>query len=243
MGHRDLPMEFDPLPWGTDHLARLAAGSWNTRYRNEQLYVHEGPVPLVREFFERFGDQLGRGPILDVGCGNGRNLHEAARRGYPTFGLDVSAEALAQLARRLQRLQLRADVCFGTFRALPYAAASFAGVLAINVLQHNDWAGAERSFAEVRRVLVRHGLLLLRVRSASRPLDPAPEILVDHGVTYIPHGGTKAGVTLHHYSEEELRSLAAANGLMVIELDEPVGEDVRDTENRGQWTGVFRKAA
>jgi SAM-dependent methyltransferase len=221
----------------------VAAKGWNERYRNEQTYLQEGPVLLVRQFFERYSDQLGRGPILDVGCGNGRNLQESARRGYPTFGIDVSGEALAQLERRLRRLNLSADVRFGTFRTLPYADASFAGVLAINVFQHNDWAGAVRSFAEVGRVLARNGLFLLRVRSASRPLDHDPQVLVDDGVTYIPHGGTKSGITLHHYSEEELRDLAAANALVVVELDETVREDVLDRRDRWSWVGVFRKEA
>lgn len=231
-----------PRPsWWRDDLAIAAARSWDERYRRERTYLHEGPVQLVREFFERYGGQLGSGPILDVGCGNGRNLQEAARRGHPAFGIDISCEALAQLRQRFQSLNLNADARLGDFRALPYARGSISGVLAINVFQHNDWAGAVRSFAEVGRVLVPNGLFLLRVRSTTRLLDPEPEVLIDHGVTYIPHGGTKSGITLHHYSEEELRALAAANGLEVVELNETVRSGVPGKKDGSSWVGVFRR--
>ena len=51
-----------------------------------------------------------RGPVLELGCGNGRILLELARRGVDAIGIDASAGMLAELRRKaaLRSLPARA---------------------------------------------------------------------------------------------------------------------------------------
>jgi SAM-dependent methyltransferase len=59
-------------------------------------------------FYEALAEEHGS-PILDVGCGTGRvNLH-LAQAGYPTVGVDSSAEMLAIARRKIQAVPHLAD--------------------------------------------------------------------------------------------------------------------------------------
>lgn len=53
--------------------------------------------------YEELADQFG-GPILDVGCGTGRVNFHLAQAGYPTVGVDYSAEMLAIAHRKLDTM-------------------------------------------------------------------------------------------------------------------------------------------
>lgn len=67
-------------------------------------------------------DAIGLRPgerLIDVGCGNGNALVEAARRGAQVAGLDPSPGLVEQAARRLAQEGLAGDVRVGTAEAPP----------------------------------------------------------------------------------------------------------------------------
>lgn len=57
--------------------------------------------------------------LIDVGCGNGNALIEAARRGAVVAGLDPSTALVEQAAARLEQAGLAGDVRVGTAEAPP----------------------------------------------------------------------------------------------------------------------------
>jgi SAM-dependent methyltransferase len=83
--------------------------------------------------------------LLDLGCGKGRFAVHLRDRGAEVVGLDLSAAMLAG-AGGLDRVR-------GSARRLPFAAASFDGVLAVEVLQHVAPRGLDAVLAELRRVV------------------------------------------------------------------------------------------
>ena len=95
----------------------LAAERWDAEYRRGR-YAAEPPLPFVAEIVEcvRRHPRAGDGRGLYVGCGNGRNYVPLVEAGLYLDGLDVSAEALHQLAGR--RPELRPRLRHGDFREL-----------------------------------------------------------------------------------------------------------------------------
>jgi len=225
----------------------VVSKQWDRRYKEERPYREEPAVDPIPEFFEKYKEELRGGKVLDLGCGNGRNLRHIAKQGFETYGIDISEEALAQLRETLEQEKLSANIRKGSFYNLPYENGTFDCVVSMSVLQHNDWKGAQRSFREISRVLKDGGLFLLRVRSTSRSLPEKRKDLNDRGITYIPKEGAKAGIMLHNYSKEEIEELASNNSLEIIDIKEAMKEGKKEgtnePERKGHWIVAFRKKA
>jgi SAM-dependent methyltransferase len=95
----------------------------------------------------------GGGPVLEVGCGEGRVTRDLVARGHAVTALDASPTLVAAAAGRDQESRY----VVGTAEALPFAAAAFPLVVAYNVLM--DVADMPRAVAEIGRVLAPEGAL------------------------------------------------------------------------------------
>jgi SAM-dependent methyltransferase len=99
-------------------------------------------------------------PVLDVGCGGGRHLLWLERHGFAAFGTDRAADELAR-SREVVRSEGRAArIALADMRALPFADASFAAVIAHHVLYLGTAADARRAIVEAGRVLRAEGLFV-----------------------------------------------------------------------------------
>jgi SAM-dependent methyltransferase len=92
----------------------------------------------------RLADQVGSGPIVDLGCGPGRYLSDL---GPSAVGLDATA-AMVALARRRGRPLVRADL-----GALPLAAGSVAGAFARHSYLHLPKQRLPEALGDLRRAL------------------------------------------------------------------------------------------
>lgn len=102
----------------------------------------------------------GRGPqrLLDVGCGTGRGLARWSEvLGRPSYGIDLSPDALAHCRARGERLLAQASA-----GALPFGAAAFDLVVSLDVLCL-DGVDEARALAEIHRVLRPGGRLVLNL--------------------------------------------------------------------------------
>jgi 2-polyprenyl-6-hydroxyphenyl methylase/3-demethylubiquinone-9 3-methyltransferase len=108
--------------------------------------------------------------VLDLGCGKGRFARALEGQGARVIGLDVSAAMLAG-ATGLERVR-------GSARRLPFDAAGFDRVVAVEVFEHMAPGMLDDVCREVRRVLRPGGRFVLvdkNVRSldARRPWLPS----------------------------------------------------------------------
>jgi SAM-dependent methyltransferase len=148
---------------------------------------------------------LGDGPVLDVGCGVGHSFHLLAPR--RTVGVDVAAEALTGQDR---------ETVVADMRALPFADASFASVVAIHSIEHVP--DPERATEEAARVLADDGVAVYA--TPNRLTFGRPDEIIDpyHYVELAPD--ELRALCLASFAKVELRGLFATELYMEIFREE-----------------------
>jgi len=221
----------------------LTAERWDAEYRAGR-YVDEPPLPFVDTILAVLAARpaVRGGAGLYVGCGNGRNYLPLVDGGLTLWGLDLSPEALRQLAARRpdQAARLRhADFLgFEPDGALAY-------VIAIQVFQHARQADVHAYFARARALLQPGGLLFLRVNSAATEIHHAHEVVernAQGGFTVEYRDGPKRGLSVHFYTRAELAALTEDGFRGVTEPREDV---IRRPEPKqgswAQWEAIYEK--
>ncbi len=99
--------------------------------------------------------------VLDVGCGDGRHILEAARRGCFAVGLDYDAAELRKARSRAG--QFRVDFVVGDAARLPFRSGAFDAGICTETLEHLPDDGA--AIGEIARALAAGGTLLGAVPS------------------------------------------------------------------------------
>jgi ubiquinone/menaquinone biosynthesis C-methylase UbiE len=108
--------------------------------------------------FELAGPLSGR-RLLDVGCGDGAYLIEAARKGAAVVGVDASEPMLQAARQRGQALRADIEVRRGEAQALPFPEGAFDVVFAVTLLCLQSDPAAVLS--ELARVLAPGGRLVV----------------------------------------------------------------------------------
>jgi len=107
---------------------------------------------------------LASGPVLDLGCGNGRHLLELRKVNPRAFGLDLSRHLLQLAPRALRGYLLRGDM-----RQLPLRPGSLTGVcLWFTPFGYFSDAQNRRLLCTIRGLLRPGGVLLLDFLNAHR---------------------------------------------------------------------------
>jgi len=120
-----------------------------------------GSVTKARELeliFQLAGPLQGR-RLLDVGCGDGMYLVEAARRGAQVSGVDMSQAMLIVARRRAADASVKVELNRGDIQALPFEDDTFDIVTAITVLCIAP--DPQQAVDEMARVLTPGGRLVI----------------------------------------------------------------------------------
>ncbi|MBU4031417.1 MAG: class I SAM-dependent methyltransferase [Candidatus Thermoplasmatota archaeon] len=122
------------------------------------------PWPDTVKFAERFSTgQL----VLDLGCGNGRDLRFLEEKGIKVIGLDISHKQLEVVRRRSSSA---ASVVRGDVTELPFKSGIAHGAIMVATIHHIP-EPEERLMAlnEAHRCLLPGGFLLVGVWAAEQP--------------------------------------------------------------------------
>jgi SAM-dependent methyltransferase len=100
-----------------------------------------------------------RAPVVDLGCGAGRDLSTFFKLGLSAIGLDSSVQ-LAELARSYSRC----SVVVGDLRALPFVTGTFAAAWASASLLHLQRTDVPLALNEAHRILEPGGFFFSSVK-------------------------------------------------------------------------------
>jgi len=105
--------------------------------------------------------------ILDVGCGAGKLLSEAASREYSVFGMDLSFGMLEAAKRNTKRERnLVSPLLQGNIESLPLKDSSFDAVFCLGVIAYLP--SEEKALYELARVLKPGGVLVISTLNKAR---------------------------------------------------------------------------
>ncbi len=162
------------------------------------------------------------GPLLDLGCGPGRDTISFERAGYAVVGADLSSGMLAEGQRRSPESHfVQADM-----RRLPFERAAFKGIWACASLLHLPKSMSSQALSEMNRVLAGRGALFLGVK---RGLDESWRL-----------NGEDLRFYFAYYLPSEIRNLVADNGFEIRGMAESTS--TTNTETDGQpvrWINVY----
>ncbi|WP_256978762.1 MULTISPECIES: class I SAM-dependent methyltransferase [unclassified Rhodococcus (in: high G+C Gram-positive bacteria)] len=125
-----------------------------------------------------FADRVSSGSVLEVGCGTGRITEHLHRLGLEIAGMDLSPNMI-EVARR-EHPHLRFGV--GSMEVLDAGDSSLAGIVAWYSIIHTPPQQLSAIFAELHRVLVPEGLLLLAFQAGNERVRL--EQAYGHSVSY-----------------------------------------------------------
>ncbi len=153
-------------------------------------------------------------PVLDAGCGHGRDARTLAAHGLPVLAVDLSQGMLDAAGERTPRRLPQGAIRYALMdlRRLDLPDASVRGVWCSASLLHLPMRTAPRAMAELARV-ARAGAPVALFLKLRKP-DEEPERYELYPGE--PPDGLRRFYA--YYSEDEARALIASAGLELVEL-------------------------
>jgi tRNA (uracil-5-)-methyltransferase TRM9 len=103
------------------------------------------------------------GKILDLACGNARNIIPFSEEGFDCYGIDFSETMIKSAKELLTRKKQKVELKVGDMLKIPYKDNYFDYVICIASFHHLKKEEQKKGLEEVRRVLKPKGKLYIAV--------------------------------------------------------------------------------
>ncbi|MEM4318467.1 MAG: class I SAM-dependent methyltransferase [Candidatus Pacearchaeota archaeon] len=118
------------------------------------FHFRQRPFPDIVRWLEKFSKEWKKGKLLEIGCGNCRNLLVFARAGFDCYGIDFSKEMLKYARYFAKKHHIAVKLKLAEATNLPFLEKSFDYILCIAVLHHLQGEKARiKALKEIWRVL------------------------------------------------------------------------------------------
>ena len=151
-------------------------------------------------------------PILDAGCGRGRNARYLSQQGYTVYGCDLSPIAIAKARKPTKQMDVNNDFLVADLTQVPFPDEQFAAVICVHVLPYHFKADIVQCILQLQRVLRSGGWLYLDLLACDDAEYGCGKELEQH--TFLDPDG----VPIHFCSEQGVNDLL--KGFKIEQLDQ-----------------------
>ena len=206
---------------------------WNRTHHEKS--TSEQPEDNIVVFAEHIQKRLPfRLPLLDAGCGRGRNTLFLSRLGYSMYGCDLSPVALDAARTRSQQENLPINFQVSDLSHLPYADNSFAVAICVHVLPYHYKADITKSVRELWRVVQPNGWLYVDFLDCDDAEYGCGQKLEEH--TFLDPDGTP----IHFSSQQEIDELLNSFALKCVTRRELKSSSARIRVTWTIWAVKYR---
>jgi len=165
------------------------------------------------------------GRILDIGCGNGRNLLPFAMAGFDCYGIDFSEEMLKSAEQFAEENKINLKLKYGRAQLIPFPTKSLDYALSIAVLHHLKKEDHLRALHEMFRVLKDNGKAVITVWNH---LNPKFFKFILKKQTFVPWKLNDQTYWRYYYffSFWELRRLIRKAGFRILKSSSPFARNL-----------------
>ena len=187
------------------HLQDAWSGRYKSLPRDDHYIVSPGDQLLLRILKGKFIDGLSGNyegqDVLEVGCGEGRNLVTCGLLGMNLHGCDIGDDIIEKAAHRLNQWEMTAEFRDAPMEALPYEDESFDMVIAWKVIHYSgSEENMRKALAEFRRVLRPGGVLLIETTAPKSYLYENAD--TNGNLWTITRDEFRKGLTLYCFNDE-----------------------------------------
>lgn len=131
------------------------AESWNA--------FRQKPVPEIASQLKKLAETWQPGKILEIGCGNCRNLLLFSYNNFDCYGIDFSKKMLEMSEKYCKKHDLNVKLKYGLATEIPFPDSSFDYMLCMSMLHHLNSKDRIKAVQEIKRVLKFRGKAVITV--------------------------------------------------------------------------------
>jgi ubiquinone/menaquinone biosynthesis C-methylase UbiE len=135
---------------------------WNSIAQSWHSF-RQKPQPQILQTLKKFADVWKPGKILEIGCGNCRNLIPFEYNDFDCYGIDFSQEMLKCAMEYGKKHELKIKLKQAKATEIPFETNSFDYILFVSVLHHLNKEERAKSLREIKRVLKPNGRAIISV--------------------------------------------------------------------------------
>ncbi|MFH0831423.1 MAG: class I SAM-dependent methyltransferase [archaeon] len=141
---------------------------WNEIAEGWDSY-RQKPVPELAAILKECAESWQKGKVLEIGCGNCRNLLLFSYNNFECYGIDFSRKMLEMSGNYCKKHDVDVKLKYGLATEIPFPDRSFDYVLSIAMLHHLNAEERVKALQEIKRLMKSNGRAIITVWNKLQP--------------------------------------------------------------------------